>query len=472
MLVAAGLLAAIPLRYSHDWDESVFLQHARIFLDGRSNYDEFHHRPPGLSVLYALGFALWDDAHSPHVVQGMLTAATVVFAFLYARRAFGALPALLAAFLLGINPYFVGAAHQLLSDVPSLGLMLAAMWLFDGPRTRHAAAAGAVWALAVQTRYTSSFLLVYFLIDAALSPRQKLPRLVVLGASAALTMAPYLIWAKWKFGSFIYPMVHARRIVTEWTAPMSPEIYWKGLLVVFPASLWLLVGLGVGTLALRLRCQVRAAPRGLAEPAGLDAMTRRRVVLLLWGIAFFIYMLGIPHKEVRYLLPLSIPVVMLAAVAAADVFVRLQRRAQPWLAVGLVLAAIVVAADYAPALRRLGGPWADDAKWEVVQIAEYLGRTAAPDDVIYAAHFFPVLAYYSARQTVSLLPVQSEFEKSWRAVMARPGYLVYYPPGGIGETHGVSSRFQPDQTFIDAHSEFQLVRDFPSARVYRFQPGR
>ena len=471
LLIVAGLLAAIPLRYSHDWDESVFLQHARIFLDGRSNYDELHHRPPVLSLLYALGYALWDNPHSPHVLQGVLTGATVLFAFLYAKRAFGTAPALLAAVLFGINPYFVDAAHQLLTDVPSLGFMLAAMWFYDGPGARQVAAAGVAWAIAVQTRFTSSFLLVYFLLDTALAPRTKLPRLILLGISVLVAIAPYLLWAKWKFGGFFYPMIHARRIVMEWTAAVPATMYWNGLLELFPASLLVLFALGTATLARRIWRQARVAGI-LPALAALDQTDRRLVVLVLWGIAFLVYMCGIPHKEVRYLLPLGIPVVMLAAIASADILSWLKTRSQPWRTAALALTAIAIAADYAPALRSLGEPWIDDSKRESVQIAEYLRAGAAPNDVIYAAHFFPVLAFYSAHKTESLLPYQSEFEQVWRNVMAKPGYLVYYPPAGIGETHAVNSHFKPDQAFIDAHPEFHFERDFPSARIYRYEPGR
>jgi hypothetical protein len=91
------LLRAIPLRSSHAWDETVFLQHAMVMLDGRSNYDEFHHRPPALSALYAIGFAIRDHLHTAHLVQGLASGLAVLFGFLFAQRAFGRQAALAAA---------------------------------------------------------------------------------------------------------------------------------------------------------------------------------------------------------------------------------------------------------------------------------------------------------------------------------------------------------------------------------------
>jgi len=46
IVALAALVRAVPLTYSHFWDETVFLQHAKVILDGRANYQEFFHRPP------------------------------------------------------------------------------------------------------------------------------------------------------------------------------------------------------------------------------------------------------------------------------------------------------------------------------------------------------------------------------------------------------------------------------------------
>src|SRR5207249_2140410 len=93
----------------------------------------------------------------------------VLFAFLYVRRAFGAVSGIAAALLFAFTPYLVETSHELLTDMPAVALMLAAMWLFDKPGPRFAILAGAAYALAVQTRFTSLFLIVYFALDASLS---------------------------------------------------------------------------------------------------------------------------------------------------------------------------------------------------------------------------------------------------------------------------------------------------------------
>src|SRR2546429_1923063 len=240
------MVRAVPLTYSHFWDETVFLQHAGVILDGRANYEESFPRPPLLSVLYALGFALWDDIYVANIVQAVVTTLAVLFAFLYVRGAFGVASGIAAAFLFAFTPYLVETSHELLTDMPAVAFMLAAMWLFDKPGPRFAILAGAAYALAVQTRFTSLFLIVYFALDASLSLK-KLRQLAILVVAAGVTIAPYLILVRWHYGSFLLPSLLARRIVTEWTAPVASGFYFDAVLEIFPPSLrpffslWLLL---------------------------------------------------------------------------------------------------------------------------------------------------------------------------------------------------------------------------------------
>ncbi len=57
----------------------------------------------------------------------------------------------------------------------------------------------------------------------------------------------------------------------------------------------------------------------------------------------------------------------------------------------------------------------DAGRLREVQIAQYLREHSTPADTVYAAHNFPVLAFYSERRTVSLLPNSGRF----RAPVAR-----------------------------------------------------
>ncbi len=433
-LALALLLRVVPLTYAHFWDETVYLQHAMVLVDGRANYDEFEYRPPLLPFLYAVGFLAWN-----HI-----------------------LPAWYAAAQLAFMPYLVNASHDLLTDAPALTLMLAAMWAFEKPGTRFLLLSGALYALAIQTRFTSMFLVVYFLLQVIVVHR-KPGQLGWWAAAAAAAIAPYLVWARWNFGSFFHPFVRGRQMVTEWTPLVPAAFYWEALGTVFPSIVWPLAALGLLGPLVRAFAERRSAgigPSVATDVAPAEAL-RRELVLLVWGFAFMAYMLSIPHKEARYLLPLVIPVVILAGVGLAEITHWIARQSRGVRAAGLLLLAGVAVVQYGSPLQRLTEPWADPSRvepwvgrstWEAVQIGSYLKRISAPADTVYAVHNFPVLAFYSERKTVSLLPIQENFEQTWRDVMREN-------PG-----------FKPDRDFLDAHPEFRSVQTFAHVTVYRYEP--
>src|SRR5207302_7812944 len=353
IVALAALVRVVPLTYSHFWDETVFLQHAKVILDGRTNYQEFFHRPPLLSVLYALGFALWDNIYVANIVQAIVTTLAVLFAFLYVRGAFGVVCGMAAAFLFAFTPYLVETSHELLTDMPAVAFMLAAMWLFDKPGPRFAILAGATYALAIQTRFTSLFLIVYFALDASLSLK-KLRQLVILLVAAGITIAPYLIWVRWNYGSVLFPFVLARRIVTEWTAPVPARFYFDAVLEIFPPSLWLFFALGLCSPVTRWGSRYRSEGEAVpAENPGLSSQAKRQLVLLMWGLLFFAYMLTIGHKEIRYLLPLAIPVVIVSALSVTALFRWIARQAKPVWVAGVLLGVAVAVADYASPFQKL-----------------------------------------------------------------------------------------------------------------------
>src|SRR5438128_4549813 len=134
--------------------------------------------------------------------------------------------------------------------------------------------------------------------------------------------------------------------------------------------MWLYFGAG-GLLAVANGAMQRRAREDggrLTGLAGLSDRTRREFVLLMWGGAFFAYMLSIPHKEVRYLLPLAIPVVVISALGLAELFRWCARQARSVRAIGILLSAAVVMLDYAPSLQKLREPWLDRSEREEVQI--------------------------------------------------------------------------------------------------------
>jgi hypothetical protein len=236
--------------------------------------------------------------------------------------------------------------------------------------------------------------------------------------------------------------------------------------------LWVALALAVVSLLAQAASGMRRA--AVPTPAERDAIhdqIMRQVTLLIWGGAFFAYMLSIPHKETRYLLPLAIPAVVLAAVGIARLWGWVALRAVPLQVAAISLGSLIAVADYGPALRNLTSPWFDRSVSTEVQIAQYLRTHSTPSDTVYAAHNFPVLAFYSERRTVSLLPIQDDFDRDWRELMSQPGFFVYFLPERMGELHARHA-LKPDGNFLAAHGNFVPAQSFPTATVYRYVPSR
>jgi hypothetical protein len=104
-------------------------------------------------------------------------------------------------------------------------------------------------------------------------------------------------------------------------------------------------------------------------------------------------MLTIPHKEVRYLLPLAIPVIVISSLGIITLYRWAMLQAAPVKIAALLFVAIILVVDDAAALKPLAGPVVDESKSATVQIAEYLRDISSPADTIYAAHDFRVLLW-------------------------------------------------------------------------------
>jgi hypothetical protein len=202
-------------------------------------------------------------------------------------------------------------------------------------------------------------------------------------------------------------------MVTEWTSPVPPAFYWDALGTVFPSSIWPLAALGL--LVPFVRTFAARPATGIGPPVATDVAPadafRREAVLLTWGLAFLAYMLSIRHKEVRYLLPLVIPVAILAGVGLAEITRWIARKSPAVRAAGVLLLASGAVIQYGSPLQKLAEPWADPSRvelwvgrstWEAVQIGSYLKRVSTPADTVYAVHNFPVLAFCSGQDCLAI----------------------------------------------------------------------
>jgi 4-amino-4-deoxy-L-arabinose transferase-like glycosyltransferase len=195
---ALGLvLVAVSGRYGFHRDELYFLA-AGAHLDW-----SYPDQPPLLPLLARAMTALFGDSLiALRVLAALISASGVLIAALTARDLGGGRRAqLLTAGAYAVCPFVVATGHTLSTATVDLLVSSALVWVVvRWVRTRDQRlllAAGAVAAVALQTKYLVVFLLFGILAGIAISgPREVLrrPMLWAGGAVALLALVPALIW--------------------------------------------------------------------------------------------------------------------------------------------------------------------------------------------------------------------------------------------------------------------------------------
>lgn len=463
IFVLGLLLRIVPLTFSHFWDETVYLQNAKVILEGRTNYSELDYRPPMLSLFYAAGFSLWDNVYVANIVQGLVSSLIIVFGFLFSRAVFGPWVAFVTASLFAFMPYLVSLSHELMADCPAIMLMMGAIFLFTKSSRQALLFSGVLFSLAVLTRWTSMFLVLYFFLY-ILVFRKKISEITSFAIGAFLTILPYLIWVQLQTGFSLHPIVRARKIIMEWDTYVEPLIFFQAIIEIFPVVILFGLAAAVANIFISVTKTTKTSPKGLlGRVYSLDVGVKHMIVLLVWGVLFFAYMLTVAHKETRYIIPIAIPIVILSAVGLVWIFETIIKRnlLNKVIAGSLVVGLSVF--HFYPSFQRLGSPWVDNSLWGSVPIALYLKNVASEKETIYAVHEFPVLAFYTGLKTVSLLGVQEKFYESWQDHMTDPGYYVHY-------LSDEERKLVPEKSFLDIQAQFSEMNRFDEAVIYRYTP--
>jgi 4-amino-4-deoxy-L-arabinose transferase-like glycosyltransferase len=226
VFVAAFVVRLWGVSHKHGWDENVYLLNAQQMCCGGSHYNEIDSRPPLLSLIYAGTLRVWHSDYAAWVVAALMNALGPVLVYVAGRRYVGRGAAGIAALLFAFTPFFVSVfpaassgfvsfptGHSLLSDSPTLTLIVLAFWLLLRGLEKEAAvefgaagvefaAAGVVLALTVLMRFPS-LASVGVLSLLTLAATRRVRAMVACGAGFLLGMAPYLCWSRWKYGGFL-----------------------------------------------------------------------------------------------------------------------------------------------------------------------------------------------------------------------------------------------------------------------------
>ena len=376
ILLAGFFLRLFPLRTVHWWDETVYLQHSEILLEGRDNYNELAYRSPLLPIFFAIAFSLYDHIFMAHIVAALLGILIPLSLFLIGKKLYGIPEGLLAAFFGACTIFIFDQSRTLLADAPAVGLLgIGLAFLFTSDhRPTPLFFSGLFFAAATLMKLTLVIALIivplYFLL-------RRLPifSLVLFCTGAFLTLLPFFVWGQVHEWFLLQPFLELQKQILDADEPWF--YYLTHTPVVFPVA----ISIGLVLFAFFKR----------------HGPTRTEIFLFILAGTFVVYLGHVPHKELRYILPALPPLLLFSAHGIASLYRAFRNRA-----VLIGIAALLVL-SFAPIWKVLPTTLVDARQSDEKIVADYISSHFQKDMPVFATFNYPVFAYYSERKTTRIM---------------------------------------------------------------------
>jgi len=446
LFLIAFSLRFFPLRIAHFWDETVYLQHAEIFSAGRVNFSELSFRPPLLSIIFSLGFIIWHSAIMASFLTAFLTALVPIVIFLIGRKIYnfqiGILGGLISAFL----PFLIRNSNYLLTDVPVIFFMGLAFYfsLFKGKRT-FLFFSGVFFGLAVLMKFTAVLLFPVLMVSLFFN-KESWKNFLIFVSGGAIVLLPYFIWCYVQFGNPIKPFLLGTSFVgdkNEHTFYYLSHFYEAfTYFVIFGLVLWI--------------CHLLFK---LIKKSYFSL--KYDVILVIWVLIFFIYLTKTPHKELRYILPITIPVILLACKGWSSILYFIKKgRLLFWIIFILYLLSLIhPRIDY---ISETG--FVDTAITDEMKIADYL-KEINYTGIIYSNQRWPVLAYYTGLETRLLFPDNDAIYNLIPEIMKDSGLVI-----GMYTAVKFEPFKHPFPERMDSDKRFKHIKDIGDFFIYEYTP--
>lgn len=437
------LLYLFPIRIAHWWDETVYLQNAETIFFGAHNYNELSFRPPLISIIFGLGFFIW---HSP-IFASILTAAidvlAPIFVFLIGKKIYGSKVGIIAALLIGFSPLIIQNANYLMTDVPVISLIAISFYLaLFKERKWMLFASGLFLSLSILMKF-SAILLAPILLFYLLVNKTKLTNILFAISGALITILPYLLWAQFSLGNFLAPFINGAAMVSGGSGSalfyLSNFINAFGILSIIGLSLWVIFSISK------------------------KKITKTELALLIWAIAFLIYLSWTPHEELRYILPITIPIFILSSEGLVSLYDKIRLNNKKLLAVITIAiyVTLVILHSNAWSNVKIGEPvnWTETDEMKVADYLHGINYTG----VIYTNDRYPVLAYYTGLKTIQIYPYTNVIYSEITKVMPYNGMV-------IGEYSAESPPLSknPTSTWMNGDKRFTHLKDIGDFYIYNY----
>ncbi len=463
LLFALGFLARLwPIWQSHWWDEAVYLQDAAYICCGKHNYSELSSRPPLLSLFYAGIFLLWNSQYAASLLTAALNSLGAVFLYWAGKMLHGRSAAVIAALLFAFSPFLVHWSNALITDCPALTLtVLAFCFVLKAEATDRllwAGLAGFVTGLSGLMRFPAMITILIFPLY-LLREGKIFRRLGVFALGWGLGFGPYLLWSWLAFGSLMSTL---RTAVSNVGGSVEPKLYFlQHFGEIFPwvtlggAALWVVAWLRDSLLTWGREGEefvLRIGKRANQPRRPSDAM------LWAWAALVALYFSNIPHKELRYILPLAVPLFLLAGRGLA---VLARARTLQTRAIGIAILTLALGYSFAPLLQRFDMPFISPFVSEEVEASNYLNQHARSTGWLYSNFNYPVFGYYTSLNLALLREQDMSFYTAFPRNMPEDGYLIIYK----------QVQKEPTLAWADADPHFRRMKEFPSLVLYEYRRG-
>ncbi|OFV99807.1 MAG: hypothetical protein A3H28_16295 [Acidobacteria bacterium RIFCSPLOWO2_02_FULL_61_28] len=445
LCVVAFLGGFFPVQYDYLWDEAVYLSEAENLFDPDPYYEEFSFRPPLFPILLRLGSYLAPLELAAHLLSAASFAGGVLFLYLLGVRLFGSRAGLIAAGLMTTTPFFLHWSHKVMTDIVSTTFAIISLYFLvrhveeENAGPASACFSGLLLAISTLTRFVlvlAGICAVYFFLVRRLRFRSAL----WYAGGFLAAVAPYLVWAQVRYGSFLSPFVKA--VVIAAGEPVPGRIYYLEPTCVVAGPLTLL----------GLLCY---AGQGSGRQSARWVTTE--VPLWLWYLVFLVYLSASLHKEVRYILPAIPPLFLLAGWGFSRISSRVGRMATALAAAILVLFTLRNL-PYFDGRLGLGEEFLLNRSAQACRAAHSLQGRLTSGEVIYTSTLYPLAGYCSKRKTVALWPQDQSFYEAFPQNMRQDGYLVFFK----------DVPKEPPRDWLEARSEFEQVGEYGNILIYKY----
>ena len=289
------------------------------------------------------------------------------------------------------------------------------------------------------TKFTSALFIlvvaVFFLTE-----RLSLKKAYYFISGASIALIPYLIWAQISLGSFAYPFIVGSAMVSD---KNENTMYY---LTNFPLFLSYIAIIG---LILWAAAYIFSYLSGRNEG-------KKDKILIVWIFLFLAYLTYVPHKELRYLFPIGLPLAILSA-RGYIIFSRLFN-SRLRIIFGALLAGYFIIAGFLVFYNQVEGRgMIINESFDEVRAADYI-KGMNYTGSIYSHHNWPVLAYYSGLEVKSIWPNDMQFYSHADDILKNSGIIIV--------TTEVPK--QPNPEWLRNNSNFTFIRSFGNSHIFYY----